>query len=161
MNRLFTFIVFIIIASILFPSDKIIAQDRGNGFGLGIIAGEPTGISAQKWMSDENALAAAAAWSFSGRTSFNFHVDYQFYNFNLVQADRGELSFYWGVGARSLIQEKRNGNDLILGARIPVGLNYHIEDTPLAAFVEVVPKLNLFPDTKFDIGGGIGIRYFF
>ena len=48
-----------------------------------------------------------------------------------------------------------------LGARIPVGLEYLFEDIPLGAFFELVPVLNLTPDTDFDLEAGAGIRFFF
>lgn len=160
-TRSIIFFTMILMTLLLGVSNLSIAQERGKGFGLGIIIGEPTGVSAQKWLDNSSALAAAAAWSFAGRSSLNFHVDYQMYNFNLVQADKGEFSFYWGFGGRIVIQEKNNGTDVIVGARIPVGLNYHIEGAPVAVFGEIVPKLNLIPETRFDVGGGLGIRYFF
>lgn len=135
------------------------AQDRGSGLGAGIILGEPTGLSAQKWMSDRSALAAAAAWSFSGSNVLHIHVDYQLHNYDLITVEQGIMSFYWGIGGRIVLRE--GDRDSILGARVPLGLNYHIEGSRLAAFVEAVPKINLIPSTGFDVGAGLGIRYFF
>ena len=40
------------------------AQD--SGFGLGIIFGEPTGISFKGWIGRRAAFDAAVAWSFEG-----------------------------------------------------------------------------------------------
>jgi len=34
-------------------------------------------------------------------------------------------------------------------------------DTPLDIFVEVVPVLDLVPDTDLDFNGAVGIRYIF
>ena len=48
-----------------------------------------------------------------------------------------------------------------LGIRIPVGIEYLFGNVPLGAFFELVPILNLRPDTEFDFEAGIGIRFFF
>jgi diaminopimelate decarboxylase len=32
---------------------------------------------------------------------------------------------------------------------------------PLDVFFEVAPGVGLFPETSVDVGGGIGIRYYF
>jgi hypothetical protein len=46
------------------------------------------------------------------------------------------------------------------GVRVPLGARWVFRGTPLEAFVELVPGLRLFPDTSFDFGGGLGIRWF-
>jgi hypothetical protein len=40
------------------------AQAQDSGFGLGIIIGEPTGISAKQWTGSRTAIDGAVAWSF-------------------------------------------------------------------------------------------------
>jgi hypothetical protein len=52
-------------------------------------------------------------------------------------------------------------NDTYIGARVPVGLDYIFSGTPLDIFVEIVAILDLAPSTDFDIGGGLGIRFWF
>ena len=41
---------------------SVSAQD--SGFGAGFILGEPTGVSAKLWLSKDDAIDYAAAWSF-------------------------------------------------------------------------------------------------
>jgi hypothetical protein len=48
----------------------------GQGIGLGVILGEPTGVSFKAWIDNRTAIDAAAAWSFSENDSFQFHTDY-------------------------------------------------------------------------------------
>ncbi len=64
MKKLFG-LLFILIS---FTQINLNAQQKD--FGLGIILGEPTGVSGKLWTSSENAFDFAAAWSFSGRWSF-------------------------------------------------------------------------------------------
>lgn len=131
-----------------------LAQD--SGFGLGLYLGEPTGIGMKGWVSPNGAVAGAMAWSFAGNGHLHIHVDYHRHSFNLFNVDKGKLPVYYGIGAKVVFQD-----DPILGARIPLGINYIFEDAPLDVFAEIVPGLRLIPGTEFDLAGGVGIRYFF
>jgi hypothetical protein len=129
------------------------AQD--SGFGLGIIIGEPTGVSLKTWVSQKHAVDAGIAWSLTNDW-FHIHADYLIHHFELIDVSQGELPFYFGFGAKLGI-----GNKFSLGARVPVGLAYLFEDAPLDVFVELVPALQLINQIQFQMNGGIGIRYWF
>jgi hypothetical protein len=140
---------------LIISSSSLIAQDKG--FGLGIIVGEPTGVSGKLWLGGNNALDMATAWSFKGSGSMLLQADYIWHTFNLIRVSSGKLPLYFGIGGRVIFGSK----DTYFGARIPVGLNYIFSGTPLDIFVEIVPILDLAPSTDFDIGGGLGIRFWF
>ena len=130
------------------------AQDKN--FGLGIILGEPTGVSAKLWTSSENAFDFAAAWSFKGNGHLLLQADYVWHIFRLIPVSSGKLPFYVGVGGRVVLAE-----DPLIGVRVPLGLDYMFSNAPVDIFVELVPILDLTPSTDFDFGGGIGARYWF
>ena len=50
-------------------------------FGIGIILGEPTGLSLKYWLDEERAIDGAAAWSYSENDSFQLHGDYLIHNY--------------------------------------------------------------------------------
>jgi hypothetical protein len=129
------------------------AQD--SGFGLGIIIGEPTGVSLKTWVSQKHAVDAGMAWSLTNDW-FHIHADYLIHNFNLIDVSQGQLPFYFGFGAKMGI-----GSKFSFGARVPVGLAYLFEDAPLDVFVEIVPVLQLINEIRFEMNGGIGLRYWF
>ena len=64
---------FLVILLILANSASV-SQDRG--FGLGIIVGEPTGVSMKGWLTATTAVDGGLAWSFVKGTSFHIHADY-------------------------------------------------------------------------------------
>lgn len=132
----------------------VFAQD--SGLGLGLIFGEPTGLSAKMWTSERTAIDAAVAWSFVGSGWLHIHADFLMHNFDLINVSEGSLPVYFGVGAYLGL-----ASDLGLGARVPVGLAYHFEGAPVEVFFELAPGLALLPEIKFYIGGGIGARYYF
>ena len=143
----------IIIALLCVISAGMKAQD--SGLGAGIIIGEPTGLSGKTWLSSNDAIDAGVAWSISNGW-FHIHADYLRHVFGLIPVEKGKLPLYFGIGAKIGF-----GNDVSLGARVPVGLAYLFDGTPLDVFIEIVPGLEIIPDTQFDMGGGIGVRYWF
>lgn len=144
----------ILIAFVSLFSLGAFAQD--SGLGLGLIFGEPTGLSAKMWTSERTAIDAAVAWSFVGSGWLHIHTDFLIHNFDLIDVSEGSLPVYFGVGAYLGL-----ASDLGLGARVPVGLAYHFEGAPVEVFFELAPGLALLPEIKFYIGGGIGARYYF
>jgi hypothetical protein len=143
----------LIIALLGILSLGMAAQD--SGMGVGIIVGEPTGISAKSWLSTNDAIDAGVAWSISNGW-LHIHADYLRHSFELIPVEEGKLPLYFGIGARLGF-----GNDISIGVRVPVGLAYIFDGTPLDVFIEIVPGLAIIPDTKFEMNGGIGVRYWF
>ena len=129
---------------------------QGDGFGLGVVFGEPTGLSAKAWTSEKTAIDAVAAWSFAGAGFFHIHADFLVHNYDLIDVSEGRLPVYFGVGAYLNF-----ASDLGMGIRVPIGLDYQFGNAPFDIFAEVAPGLALLPGTAFYIGGGIGVRFFF
>jgi hypothetical protein len=151
LKRLSYIIIFFIVA---FLCASTSAQNKH--FGVGIIVGEPTGVSFKYWTSSTTALDAALAWSFIDGGAFHIHADYIFHNFNLIRISEGKLPFYYGIGGRI-----KTANKVQIGVRVPLGLAYMFNTAPVDIFLEVVPILDLAPKTDFRINAAIGARYFF
>lgn len=134
--------------------NNLVAQQKGDNFGFGFMAGEPSGVSIKKWTSDNSAFDLGAAWSLAGTNeALHLHTDYLFHNWF---ADTPNLAFYYGIGIRTILDDQ-----IKVGARIPMGLTYVFEHIPFDAFVEAVPVLDFVPDTKFAGNGAVGIRFYF
>jgi len=129
-------------------------------FGLGVIVGEPTGVSWKIWTGGRNALAGAVAWSFGRRDAFHLHADYLFHNYRLFPDSKRRLSFYYGLGIRFLFHEKEEDTTGI-GVRFPLGLEHIFRTPSLGIFAEIVPILDLSPGTDFDLNAAIGFRIYF
>jgi hypothetical protein len=144
----------ILIAIVVLFSAGVFAQD--SGIGLGIIVGEPTGLSAKMWTGENTAFDAAVAWSFEGDGWLHVHADFLMHNYDLLSVSQGNLPVYYGAGAYVGL-----ASDLALGIRVPVGLAYQFEGAPVEVFAEIVPGLGLLPSINFYFGGGAGVRYYF
>ncbi len=138
---------------------------HAQGFGVGIIAGDPTGLSVKKWLENGRAIDAAAAWSFDEPDAFQLHADYLWHRDIPGISDRfcGWMPFYFGVGGRVGLTEgnRWHDNETRVGVRIPLGITYVFEQTPLDLFFEVAPTLDVAPRTDVDLDAAIGIRFYF
>jgi len=150
MNKLL-FVVFFFFITI-----NLIAQDKG--FGLGIIVGEPTGLSGKGWISKTSAIDGGLAWSFLEDGSMHIHADYLWHNFDLITS---KIPFYIGVGGRMKFKNNKSATDDRIGVRIPVGLDFFISDPTSDFFIEIVPILDLAPKTDVTFNAAIGFRFFF
>ena len=136
----------------------VASADNSTGFGLGIMVGEPTGVSGKIWLSGTTSLNMGAAWSLDDNSGFQGQLDYVWHNFGIFNVSKGKLALYYGIGGRFKIWE--NSDDSV-GARIPVGLDYLFENSRFDMFFEIVPILDLTPSTEFDLNGALGGRFFF
>lgn len=146
--------IILFLLGIIILSITLKAQDRG--FGLGIILGEPTGVSFKNWVARREAFDVAVAWSFEGEGAIHIHADYLFHNFRIFRVEKGNLVLYYGIGARVKTVHKTQ-----VGVRIPLGLSYLFEGDPIEIFFELGPIMNLTPKTLFRMTTGIGVRYYF
>ncbi|NJD92287.1 MAG: DUF3996 domain-containing protein [Geobacter sp.] len=152
----------IALLTVLLSASAVMAQD---GFGVGVIVGEPTGISVKKWLGTDRAIDGAAAWSLSGDHNLQLHADYLVHDFGLLKPGNinGKLPVYVGAGGRILFSDDSHGrhNDTVLGVRVPLGISYIMAKAPVDFFVEIVPILDVVPNTEFDINAAIGARFYF
>lgn len=144
-----------LILAILLFSGTAMADDQ---FGLGIMLGEPTGVNGKYFIDKYNALDAAFGWSPFGDNDFHIHADYLYHIYSLTDSGMGEAPVYFGLGARAVF---RNDKDNQAGFRFPVGVDHLFTSVPFDVFVEIVPILNVAPDTDFDLEGVVGARFFF
>jgi hypothetical protein len=120
---------------------------------VGIILGEPTGLSAKQWIGEGAAFDVAVAWSFADSGAFYVHVDYQ-QHFDPFGVDVGRLLAFAGIGGHVYLR-----NDITVGIRIPLGLVYEFDEVPLEVFLELAPGINLLMETSPHFAGGLGVRY--
>lgn len=143
---------------------------RAEDFGLGIILGDPTGISFKVWTSKTTAFDGGFAWSFGKYDAVHIHADYLWHSLNLAQITPNNwLYMHYGIGGRFVAagsDEDANVNDendtkARIGIRIPIGIDYRLRTTPVDFFIEVAPVFDVVPETELSFNAGIGVRYYF
>ncbi|MEO0293336.1 MAG: hypothetical protein ABIN61_03820 [candidate division WOR-3 bacterium] len=141
---------FSLIAISLIGKSIVLKKDLG----LGIVAGDPTGITIKTWTGSSTSVCGASGWSFK-EDYFQINCDFIYHFFDLIKVEKGELPLYLGMGGRILFKK-----EIEIGIRVPVGLTYLFEEAPFDLFFEISPLLNLYPETDFDASASIGGRVF-
>ena len=152
----------IVIVMLLLAAASVNARTQDD-FGIGVIIGEPTGLSLKYWIDKDVAVDGALAWSYSENNSLQLHGDYLIHDYDLLEEDQWPV--YYGIGARLKFKDDdgrgRNENHDMFGIRFPLGITYLFDDEPLDLFFEVVPVLDLSPDLELDINAALGLRFYF
>lgn len=127
-----------------------------NIVGAGLVIGEPTGITAKVWLEEGFAWDAAIAWSFVGDSSLYIHTN-GLYHFRVLDTSGGNfLTPYVGGGLSFRFED-----DLNMGLRIPFGVSWLLDEVPVEVFAEIAPGVGLIPETDFELGAGLGARFYF
>lgn len=128
---------------------------QGEGFGAGVILGEPTGISLKNWFGRKTAFDVGLAWSFQENGDFHLHADYLWHDFGVFKVRTGRLPLYYGIGGRIKFSDKTR-----MGVRGVIGLDYLFKNAPFDIFLEVAPILDIVPKTELFFNGALGFRFF-
>ena len=131
-----------------------VAQDQGTG--VGIIVGEPLGLSLKTWVDRDEAVDGGIGYSIEGDPSWQVHIDYLLHDFSVPDRLGFMGALYAGLGARINFSENK---DNIFGVRVPFGVSFFLPHCDL--FVELAPILDVAPEFGSEFNGGVGLRYFF
>jgi hypothetical protein len=124
---------------------------------LGVVVGQPTGLSAKYWIAARSTIDAAVAYELSDdEDRLELYADYQF-NFLLRPVGQGVMPVYFGLGPFVELSTE----EVTLGGRIPVGVQYFIPNTRLSLFGELAAAIEIVPSSDVGIQGGVGIRLVF
>jgi hypothetical protein len=156
-------VLFAAALSLVAQADEIVEDDGARGFGLGVVIGEPTGLTLSLRPTEARAVQSHVSWSFlTGR--FRVSLDY-LQSVVVVDAPaRLDLPLYVGLGATMGAEGGPpwdEAGDPWLGARVPVGISALPEVAPLEVFAEVAPVVYVFPEASAGLEGVLGARVFF
>jgi hypothetical protein len=147
----------IVVAFVVLTATPSTARAEGGPFGLGIILGEPTGLTGAYRLSPRNMIDGAIGIDVFDDNEFYVHADFLFVLPDLLGGGSVGLSPYLGPGA--FVVDIADG--IGLGGRIPFGLSLDFRRAPIQIFGEITFSLLVVPDVHGDIGGAIGFRYYF
>jgi len=143
------------------------AVEKGT-IGVGVVLGEPTGLSAKLYLSDDTAIQAAVGLNFA-TDAIQVHADYLWHPWLLEEQASFVLAVYVGPGVRVAQYDRgRDGDDYFaIGGRGVGGLLFDFKEVPLDAFVEAagVLEIGLGGGESGAVGvklnAGVGARYYF
>ena len=144
------------------------AQSAEKGtLGVGLIIGEPIGVSAKVYLSDDTAVDAAVGGALLGG-GIHVHASFLWHPWVLENRDNFVLPAYIGAGLRFLHHREGTAGDYHTGLRAVIGMLFDFKTIPLDVFAEVAPILDLViaddddhSGIGFAINVGLGVRYYF
>lgn len=130
------------------------APSRGQ-FGAGVMVGDPVGLSARYWLASDRALQFGLGDD-DGILAFASHV----WHVPLVSRAKGPQPYmgYFGIGGQ--VADDDGTNETEVGVRPSAGINYWAAPA-VELFVELSPVLWLTKGDHMDLGGGVGVRFYF
>ena len=133
-------------------------------FSLGVMVGQPTGLSARLEMGGNLSLDLGAAYSFFWISGVHIHADVVYVDRSLLRISDNSIPIYFGAGVRYIGAYWFGLSYSTISARVPIGVLYpfHVSsDVNLEVFAEVVPTIKVYPDFNFDVSFALGVRYRF
>jgi len=163
------------IAMILIMSFLILVQEsmafapKGKDFGIGFMAGEPTGLTAKIWTTQDNALAFSVGTSYLGslRIGMDYLWHFNAFNSQLVNMYAGPgVAVGFGKSGGWVYRDKnhkwyRTNDDVGVGIRGVTGINIVPRNSPIELFGEIGVLVGVLPATYANFEGAIGIRFYF
>jgi hypothetical protein len=135
--------------------------DGPRGTGVGVILGEPTGLSVAWGGEGPSGFDGALAWSVP-ESRVHLHADYlyELVSFRDPAAPVVDFPVYIGVGPRLHLGDVPTVDSSVIGIRMPVGLGVQALEVPVEGFFELVPVLGLYPRTRMDFDAALGVRVY-
>ena len=143
-----------IILSVLLVSVMARAED----YAVGVILGDPTGLSVKMKLDDTNAVDGALAYSTGRYSGLQFHGDYLWDNARSWHTEQGPLAMYYGLGGRIVSYKKDDVNEVSVGPRGSIGAHLNISNPNLEIFGELALILDVAPRMAADVDAGVGLR---
>ena len=140
-----------------------------NPFGIGLVLGQPTGLTTKYWIDKYYAIDAAAGFTLGSANSMHIHTDLLYHLYDVINIPQGEMLYYFGGGIRVKFADndstKFKNRKTRTGLRlVAAGLNYSFPDFetfPFNLFTEFVPVIDIAPKVRVDFNYGIGGRVYF
>ncbi len=132
------------------------AQSRTSGeVGIGIQAGQPTGLSLKIYKPNGWSPDFLAAWDLDDFFFLNLHGIKEHH-----LGDSQRAHFFYGPGAFVGIVDrpKEFEDDVIAGVSGTFGFSLVFGD--IEFFLQGTPRLSIIDKTNFDMGGGVGVRFY-
>lgn len=157
LNRKSLFSLFLLFVTSIFASSYSHALPSAGQVGLGLIAGQPSGLSGRYVLNENSSIDGGLSWRLGEGSGVSFFADYLIDKPELVKTVKEQFPVHFGIGAAV----GSYADTTIFAARIPGGISYFFREQPVQLFLELAGFFTLVPDMDFDIEGFLGARYYF
>lgn len=128
-------------------------------FAVGVILGDPSGLSAKMKYDGSHSLDGALAYSSGKHSGMQFHVDYLWDRARSWGTTQGPLDMYYGLGGRLIsYNDDRDKSQISIGPRGSIGLSFNVHNPNIELFGELAMVLDVAPSISADLDAGVGAR---
>lgn len=158
-SRLLAVLVIALAVGIAAPSAH--AQRTSGAAGLGGQVGDPSGLTLKVYNANSASYEVLAAWSSINDFFFlNGHALFE----TPISAENVEQPLDWFIGPGAFIGTFESGGpfagEVALGISGTVGIEMVLADH-FELYIRATPRFAFAPETRGDLGGGLGLRYYF
>ncbi len=159
--------MWLLLASVASAAPSEIGNPRP--FGLGIQLGTFSGLTGKHYLNGRrNAIDFAVGTAYGGtfRNSIHAHVTYHEHFTELTSGNGVSIPWRLGIGGwinagSNWVFPQYRDEGLIVGVRVPVGLDFDLEDVPVQFYAEIAFDLSIVPGISAGLDGSVGVRYYF
>lgn len=156
MKRLLAALAFV--TAVFLAAAPAQAQRVPGAAGLGGQVGDPSGVSLKIYNPNALSYDFLAAWDLDDFFFTNVHG---LYERPLKLENTSGLEYFFGPGAFIGFEDRGREDDVVFGISGRIGVNIPLEDR-FEFYVQFTPRISLVPNTTdSDLGGGLGVRYYF
>jgi hypothetical protein len=135
----------------------------GIGAFAGNTAGDTDGTTGKYKLNNSHGSDVSFGLETTGVNGYQLYGDYLFYRYDFLNVPEIKRPPFFGGGGQNITYSEDRGKNKVdkFSLAFPVGNEYLFWKPSVDAFLELVPVLSSTPDTKFQFGGGIGIKFLF
>lgn len=163
----------VVTAPVIDP-DSLEGLKGGGTFGLGLLLGSRTGLTAKVWAKRRHSLSLDVG-STNFTNSISFALSYHLHVKLFRSAEKGlSAQLYFGIGGRARLLFRTQQVDpddpesdslvnttAVIGLRVPIGLSFLVRGFPIEVFIEAAPAVDLWTAFGVDLEGLAGARIYF
>lgn len=144
--------------SALFAVLMMTSAAHAEDLGVGVILGDPSGLSGKMKLDGNHSIDGALAYSSGKHSGTQFHADYLWDRARSWGTTQGPLDMYYGLGGRLISYSDENKSKISIGPRGSLGLSFNINNPNLELFGEIAMVLEVTPSMSADLDAGVGAR---
>lgn len=145
--------------SAIFAVFLMTSAAHAEDFAVGVILGDPSGLSAKMKYDGSHSLDGALAYSSGKHSGMQFHVDYLWDRARSWGTTQGPLDMYYGLGGRLIsYNDDRDKSQISIGPRGSIGLSFNVHNPNIELFGELAMVLDVAPSISADLDAGVGAR---
>jgi hypothetical protein len=151
------FLTVVLSTVFMFTATQSFAQD---GVGLGGELLSPVGLSFKVPINESSAITGAFGFFVTdGFNNSRVEINYlSFINNDNIDIGSGDLNPYIGAGLSFRFAE---GLDPSVSLRVPFGIEYIIDNSPIEVYMDIGPFLTVTDPLSFSFDSSLGFRYRF